>query len=47
MAGTMTSFGAIKSAIQMTKNCTDEAEPTNVLNVTAGKVLYSKLIFCY
>ena len=41
MAGTMTSFGAIKSAIQMTKNCTDDPEPSNVLNVTAGNIFYS------
>ena len=39
MAGTMTSFGAIKSAIQQPKNCT-KAEPTIVeaqppINVSA------------
>ena len=47
MAGTMTSFGAIKSAIQMTKNCTDDPEPSNVLNVTAGNIFYSKFISRY
>ena len=44
MAGTMTSFGAIKSAIQMTKNCTDEVEPSDMLNVTAGNFLYSSAL---
>ena len=43
MAGTMTSFGAIKSAIQMTKNCTDDPEPSNVLNVTAGNIFIQSL----